>query len=642
MSLQVSSWFIEQSRRQVASPGRHFLIGGSDYSESVLRWPRIQYKSETINLGTTSITLSNIERKFQFFVDSELSLTTSCELALSFTHPTSGEERISLYLGRPSNVGFTDGGTRLQLQLQGKTQRLTDVTVGSEVESGGEDFTNSSYLPADLAWILVTSFGGMSAIQSTSNPDIDYTQWEAWRDANTVRDNRVRAYLTGQKIYQVLNDLAAMHSVEISFQAAKLRFQQIFDAFDDVPPDFPMEHVTDVKLSVDPTRLMNRVEVFINYDPAAGKFQGSFTKADSQSEARFGSRSGRFGKTSVWFDTAVDGRYLSEDLIRFRSDPIPRVFLSTPLAGGVHRQIGDAVSLTDSFFAFNREPYRITQIGIDMERGTVGYQMEEARRRPWQYKSTVSSFNMLGQTVNALGNDVYIAAHEAAGGQRIHRTDSDGYFQPLDLYGTAVLALNGDEVLIGGPPSSDSTATVIQRSSDSGSSATVVFSMAAGIQRVYDFLEVKSGTYLASTTSGGILRSTDAGSSWSITWTISGNYFIGRFYAPNSGRIWGGTGKQTASAKGLYIWESVDEGVNWTLKHTVVPSGSEHYTTHGFHHITDSEHLLGSEDGTFTGILTFRSSQTSPDSIAWTVVRSQVTFTHVIETDSGELLMGYD
>lgn len=641
MTLQVSSWFVEQSQRSLGAPRRLFLLDGRDYSDYVLRWPSVRFKADTINLGTTNLTLSNIERAFTFFVNSPGSLTTSCELALGYTHPESGEERLSLYLGQPSHVRFSAEGTEVRLQLQGKTQRLTDLAIGSEVESGAVDFTGSAHLAADLAWVLVTCYGGMSAVASTSNPDIDHAQWAAWRELNELRDERVQAYLTGEKAYRVLNDLAAMHSMAITFQGARLRFQPVYDAVSETPVAFPMHRATGLRMGLDPSGLVNAMEVEADYDPGQQRFATSHVKVNSESVMRYGRRATRFGKTAVWFDGVEDARYLADDATRFRGAPVPTLSLTTPLAGGVYRQVGDVVSITDSFYGLEAVPFRITQLAIDLERGSLDFAMEQALRRPWQREAEVSSETLLVREIERLGNeDAWLGVDEVIAGPRLLRTDSAGVFQPTGLYATAVLPIDGSEVILGGPATSGGTQSVMQRSSDGGQTATAVHSMADGIDWVYDLFEVRSGTYLASTTSGGILRSTDAGSSWNLTWSVSGDYYVGRFCSPASGRLWAGTANHDFAALGLYIWESTDDGLSWALKHTVETSDT--WRTHGFHTITESEHLLATTQPAISGVRVYRSLQTSVNSIAWTVVLSHVAFTQVLATGSGDLLFGFD
>jgi hypothetical protein len=642
VSLSVSSWFLDQMRAQHSSPRRYFLFGGSDYSDRVLRWPAVQYRADTINLGTINLSLGNIGRPFQFLVDSPRSLTTSCEIALSFSHPTSGEERISLYLGQPAHVEFGEDGTQVRLQLQGKTRTLTDAVLGSAVQSGGLDFATSGYYPADLAWYLVTSYGGLSALANLGNPDLDYAQWSAWRELNVIRDDRVKAYLAGEKIYSVLNDLAAMSSITISFQDAKLRFQPVFDAASADLQGFAPREIGTVRLALDPSRLLNRVDVDADYSPASGRFLASVSKVHSDSQSRFGLRSTRYGRSSVWFSTAADGRYLAEDLIRFNHDPSPRLSVTTPLAGGVNRVVGDVLMFTDSYLGVSSQAFRVTEMRLDLDQGQIEFELEQARRRPWQFETAVASYNLLVRTIQAVGSDTFLALDEAGIGRQVLRTGGDGRFQPVSTIANALLSLNAGEVLFGGAPSSSSTQAVLRRSSNSGSSSTVVYSLGPNIARVYDIFEVKSGTYLASTTSGGVLRSTDAGSAWNLTQSISGDYFINRFHQPSSGRIWGGTGHHGSLAEGLFVWESTNQGQSWALRHTVVASGGGRFNAHGWFRLTDSEQLLGSEDTTFSSVRMFRSRWTSNNSIGWIVVNTGASFTHMLRTVSGHLLMGFD
>ncbi len=640
MSLDVSSWFIDQLRQERASPQRIFTINGCDFSHLVLRWPKVKYKADTIDLGRVSIDLSNRNREFQFFVDSGLSMTASCEIALSFTHPELGPERASLYLGEPSGVRFSEGGVEARLQLQGKTKRLTDVSLGTDTDSGGLDFTDSDYFPSDLAWTLVTCFGGLSAVQDSSNPDIDYPKWKAWNDVNIVRDVRVNGFFTGEKIYQVLNTLAFMDSVMILFRNTRLDFTPIIDGFGAGGELVSPDEIIDLNLSVDPTAIVNDFSIEISYDIATRKFQSQLSLVNSQSILDFGRRSGRFGSQSIWFADLDDARYFAEDIVRFHQKPAPRISLKTPLAGGAHLTVGDVVTVTDSLFQQERQSFRITELGIDLGRGRVDFRCERANQRPWHFQSTVSSKNFQVRTISAVGSGRFLGIDQIELGKQVYRTDGDGVFQPLDLFASALMPISQNEILFGGPPSSGWPHSVLQRSSDGGLSSAIVSSLTPFLPVVHDIFEVKSGTHLASTSSGGIWRSSDAGSSWSITMPISGAYHVRRFFRPYSGSVWGGTGFDNPSiANGAHIWESLDDGISWVLRHTVIASGDLH--VQGFFRISDTEFLLSTAGPDINDLGVFRSEFTSADSISWHPVLPQVGFTEIVRTSSSHLLLGF-
>jgi len=642
MSGQVSSWFAGQVGRTRAAPERRFTLAGSDRSDRVLRWPALAYRGDAIDLGTTSLLLSNADGAFRFLVDCPLSLLTSCELALGFTHPVSGPERLSLFQGAPAHAAFAEDGQVVRLQLQGKTRRLTETALGTQVASEGLDFTASNHLPSDLAWCLVTSHAGFSALASTSNPDLDYAQWQAWREQDALRDVRVRAYYTGEKVYQALNTLATMASRGVAFEGDKLRFRDLFDAYGADNPPLPLEYRLGLELTLDPADITNHFFVEADLDPATGRFGTGHTGVHSGSVQLYGRKSGRFSSRATWFAQAYDPQFLVEDRLIAGSRPRARLKADLPLAGGALQSVGEVVTVTHSPFGYAEVPFRITGKTFDLERGQVTLELEQARRRPWQFQATVAaSANLLVRTLSAVGSEDFLALEEAVLAGRLWRTGGGETFQPLDVYATALLLLNGSEALFGGPPTSGSDTAVLQRSSDAGSSAVVVASLAAGMTDVYDLFRVSDTVFLAATDSGGVLRSTDAGSSWSLTWTISPAYHVSRFFQPRSGTVWGGTAFVfLGPASGLHLWESTDEGLTWAPRHTVVPSGDYHAAA--FHYLTDSECLLATRgEGTEARNL-LRSRFSAPHSIGWTVVASGLSLEHMLRTASGHLLAGFD
>ena len=640
MSLNVSSWFIEQARAPVSSPIRRFTIGGSDYSSTVIRWPSLGSKAGTIDLGTTVVVLGNVDNALSFFVGCDHFLTTSCEITLGFSHPDSGEEAISLFMGTPSNLVFARDGKELRIQLQGKTKRLTDTSLGTEAESGGVDFTNSAYYPSDLAWTLITCYGQMSSLESDANPDVQYSEWADWQDSNRIRDIRVKAYLKGERIFQVLNTLATMDGRIISFQNGKLRFRDPFVSFNPEHPSFPLESILDLSVSLDPERITNHFFVEADYDPETSRFITQFSQVNSASQAVFGKRSGRFSSRGVWFSSARDAQYLVEDRLRFGARPLPEVHVKVPLGGVLELTPGDVVSLTHSGFGWAGRLFRVVEQSLNLDNALADLRLSEAQNRRWQFESTVSSFSLHTPMLIRVGSDALLGLGEQAGTNPVLRNESGGYFQETGLYATALLAINDTEILLGGPPSSGSPQALLQRSSDAGSSAVTVASLAINLTTVHHIFEVRSGSYLASANSGAIYRSTDGGSSWNLTQTISGAYHINRFFQPFSGTLWGGTGYSNfLFGKGLFIWESQDDGISWSRVHIVQDSGN--YWCSGFHSLPDSEYLLATFGGDITEIGVWRSKITSSSSIGWTLVLSRGSFSEVLVTPSGHLLCGF-
>jgi hypothetical protein len=116
---------------------------------------------------------------------------------------------------------------------------------------------------------------------------------------------------------------------------------------------------------------------------------------------------------------------------------------------------------------------------------------------------------------------------------------------------------------------------------------------------------------------------------------------VHRFLQPVSGTLWGATGYSNAAfTNGVYLWESVDDGTTWVPRHTVLNSGD--FSTNGFHAVSADEYLLGTWGTGASQLMTLRGTRTSPTSIGWTVVLSQVGFAEIVRADSGHLLLGFD
>ena len=637
MPLNVTSWWIDQARKTASAPQRRLTIGGTDYSEQVLRWPELSYRDSAVDLGGANVTLANHQRDFQFFVDCDVHLVTSVGIELGWTHPQSGTEYASLFAGQPTTLNFEEHGRVLRLSLAGKTRKLMDDRMGSEVESEGLDFTTSAHHPADLAWTLVTCYGRLSSVQSTSNPDVDYALWQEWQEQDIIRDLRVKSYLTGQKVAEVLDVLATMSSRLANVQGDRLRFTDLFQPWSEAHDVLRHEAIIGASLELDAQDITTLFFAEANYTVNDRKYSVSATRVNSAAEADFGRRSGRFSSAYVWFNSQDDAQYLAEDRVRREHRPQPVLSLEATLAGGVQYRVGEVYTLTDSFLGIDSEDFRVTEQHIGLDQGAVSLRLVPAQHRPWEFFRTVQSdTNMEARTITAVGCDVFIGlANAGLNTHRAYRTDGEGLFVSLDYWASA-LAKGADNLLIfGGIPNSGDANGGVQRSTDAGSSTTVITTYAA--LGTYAVHEVKSGTWLIGIGCGGLLRSTDAGSSWSLTTAFSHGYAAHAFAEARPDVLWALVVRYSIFGAGIKIWESGDAGASWSPKHIVETSDA--WNGRGIHVLNDSESLVGYDAaGGGFGVVK-RSDFQSVDSIGWVRVNS-VAFAHVVETSSGHLLYG--
>ncbi|MDH5750784.1 MAG: hypothetical protein OEZ59_00015 [Deltaproteobacteria bacterium] len=639
MSLNVSSWFIEHLKGRSLSPLRRFTLGGSDYSDKVLRWPSLNFRADTIDLGTTQVELDATGNHFQFLVNCNHLFSTSAEISLGLTHPQSGPEFLNLYLGGISNIHFERGGTRIRLQMQGKTKDLTDTALGSEAESLGLDFTSSMHFPSDFVWMLVTSYGGMSALESTSNPDIDYETWLKWRQDNILKDTRVKAYLTGEKIYQIINTLAEMDTRVVAFQGGRLFFSDMFQPYSEGGIHFDLSRTLDFNWELGPSRIINEFTAEAGYNPSTGKFNSNYTKTDDVSQSNFGIRSRRHGSKGVWFARSFDGIFMAQDKVYIHRNPLARMSIRTTLGDGLLYNLGEILSITDSHLGLDGKNFRLIGQGIDLDSGITHLQLEEAAHRQWEHRHMVSSYNLTVDTITRTTSGKYLAIEELVFFHQLHKSDGNDNFSPTGLYAQRLLDLGGGSFVFAGAPSSGSYSRVIQRSSDNCETSTMVFSGIPQSSNMRDLFRCSSSHVLLSADSGQVYLSTDIGSSWVLTDVISPGTHIGKFFHPYPDRIFGISGGQTYGLEGLHIWESNNLGVSFSYKTTIFSSGV--YTICGVHVLSGSEFLIGHNglDHTHLGIT--RVSMNSSEDMSWATVKTNASFSHILRTTSGTLVMGY-
>ena len=123
MSYSVTSWFVEQAALENPPVKRTFTIAGSDYSDWVLSWPTINTRWDELRPNNVTIQLANEDQTFNFFKTAKTNVQAACVVKLGFTHPTSGDELLTMFNGTVAEVSFKDAS--VSLRLNDKVQKLS-------------------------------------------------------------------------------------------------------------------------------------------------------------------------------------------------------------------------------------------------------------------------------------------------------------------------------------------------------------------------------------------------------------------------------------------------------------------------------------------------------------------------------------
>ena len=368
MAYAVSSWFVDQTLASVA-PIRQLILpdtaGSVTYTDRVTRWPDYRRRYDQVSPGTITAVLANEDGHFNYLRSTKATMTGTAALQIGYTHPTSGPEMVTLAQGTISAINFGDGA--VTVTVMDKWKKLTETVVGDT--SSPVLFTGSNYLVSDVAWWLVTSYGvGYSAVNSTSNPDIHWADFQAWASVFSENNTRIQARFDGVKTSEALRRIARYTDSAIYIAENKVRFKN-FAAYDVPAMSLNDDNMTSVNVRWDDEETINNQYVYGLYDSTSNAWGLNVLAVASVSVSSWGVRMAVEKDDKIWYTDSVSCLFLAQRRVAAYGDPHETFQVGGTLAPIV-RQIGDTVSITDELFGVSSgETWRILGFGYDLNTG---------------------------------------------------------------------------------------------------------------------------------------------------------------------------------------------------------------------------------------------------------------------------------
>lgn len=103
MPLDITSFFESKIQEKYVQMNRRFYIGTSDYSEFVVKWPKISRKWNDIRPKTVTINLANEDKDFNAFITNPLLLMENGSFEFGIKKGLSWET-IELFVGQIKKV----------------------------------------------------------------------------------------------------------------------------------------------------------------------------------------------------------------------------------------------------------------------------------------------------------------------------------------------------------------------------------------------------------------------------------------------------------------------------------------------------------------------------------------------------------
>lgn len=364
MSYNVTSWFAQQAASENPPVKRVFTIANSDYSDYVLSWPTINARWDELKPNNITISLANEDKTFNFFKTAKSNVQATCNVNFGFTHPTSGDELLNFFSGTVSEVDFKNAS--ISLRLTDKIQKLSDRIVGTS--NSAAIFSGSTLLASDIAWILCTSYGGMSSIASTSNPDIDYDAWLAWAAVFSADAVYMGARFEGAKVTEALRKVME-NTQSAGFMANnKLTFAR-WSTVNTRIVNLTADHISDLSVKVRADSLINKQWVEAAFNVSSKTWGFSVFAVNTPSVNSYGIRETILKDESIWYTTSANALNMAQRSLFTNAMPYEQVELNTTLVA-VYQQVGETISAVDMSLDLT-EGWRIMGLSLNLDTGTM-------------------------------------------------------------------------------------------------------------------------------------------------------------------------------------------------------------------------------------------------------------------------------
>lgn len=370
--LDVTSWFVVQLEDRSSKPVRQFLLGTSDYSDRVLRWPTLKRTANNLQTVKVTVQLDNADGALNHFYSETYKIVQTGYLKAGFAHPDSGTEYATLYTGEAKEVKYKD--EKCELRLRDLLHDLGERKVGQS----SAPVVFSEQIPSDIGWTLCTCYGYLSSVQSTSNPDIDYADFQTWAAQFSADTVTIAAYWDGQRVVEALATLCEQTDSAVWIDGAgRLTFRKFIEP-DSNDLTITRDHFTDLEIDVETLRLANKAFVEFNYSVSSDYWQNVVVMVDSTSINSFGIHDHLYRNENVWYCGSLHALNYAQRKTTLFGQPPRRFNVETDLYA-VRPELGETIRLVDSFFSITSGGgWRLVEQQFNLDTGRVDLELDEA------------------------------------------------------------------------------------------------------------------------------------------------------------------------------------------------------------------------------------------------------------------------
>jgi len=370
--LSVTSWYIDQLADRSSIPVRQFLLGTSDYSDRVIRWPTLKRTANNLQTTKVAVQLDNADGALNDFYSATYKIVQTGYLKLGFTHATSGTEYLTLFTGEAKEVKYQD--EKCEIRLRDLLHNLGDRKVGES----SAPVTFSEQIPSDIGWTLCTCYGYLDTTQSSANPNINWQAFQEWAQQFSEDSVVLEGYFDGQKVIEALSTLCEQTDSAVWINGdGKLTFRKFIEP-DSNDMTITRDHFTDLEIDVETLRLVNKAFVEWDYAVESDYWLSVVYSVDSLSVSSFGVHDKLYRNENIWYTGSLHAINYAQRKTTLFSQPPRRFNVETDLYA-IRPELGETIRLVDSFFSITSGGgFRLVEQSFNLDTGKVDLELDEA------------------------------------------------------------------------------------------------------------------------------------------------------------------------------------------------------------------------------------------------------------------------
>lgn len=371
--------------KKSSNPERKFLYTEKgqapvDKTNKVETWSPVTRQADVITSGNITLSVENSDRSWNDILANPQNHLFGAEGEIQIGYTAIGF--MSLFKGRLELPNFKNKET-VGLSFRDRISYFTKRKIGSK-ENPADYYSASSYTvfgnddwsagrnPAHLVWHILTVWGGLDVTEGAGNTDIDWAKFVEYRDTFTAMGWLFQAEFKGETIASALKELGEL-TLSTFFSEADGKIVCRHWLGQDTASVQSYSSSKWKELPTDKTDrldIINRYVVYYSAGQPSDPWTDNIVREDAASKANYGTLEKIFDSRKIWYYDSPSAIDFAERSLTDTKDPLEEVEFESLLLA-YRQQLWDALKLTETFYGWTDQAFRIEKLSYNIKEGTI-------------------------------------------------------------------------------------------------------------------------------------------------------------------------------------------------------------------------------------------------------------------------------